>query len=140
MTPQSEINISEVLLTTDDLLSLKLNARLVVLSWSHPQDNWATSKGLYDLTSGLLAAGAQCILVSLWPVPSTAAKILLRAFYSALLQVTVTLLKLYYVTFTNVNFELPSRDQEYAELCVMQCKPFNTQNIFPIRRIGLDIF
>ncbi|CAH1712106.1 tetratricopeptide repeat protein 28 [Aphis gossypii] len=85
-TPQSDMNISEVLLTTEDLLSLKLNARLVVLSWSHARDDWATSKGLYDLTNGLLMAGAQCILVSLWPVPSTAAKILLRAFYSALLQ------------------------------------------------------
>lgn len=87
MISQSEMNISEVLLTANDLLSLKLNARLVVLSWSHPQDSWATSKGLYDLTNGLLLAGAQCILVSLWPVPNTAAKILLRAFYSALLQV-----------------------------------------------------
>lgn len=86
------MNISEVLLTTEDLLSLKLNARLVVLSWSHSRDDWATSKGLYDLTNGLLMAGAQCILVSLWPVPSTAAKILLRAFYSALLQV-ITLLE-----------------------------------------------
>jgi len=85
------MNISEVLLTTEDLLSLKLNARLVVLSWSHARDDWATSKGLYDLTNGLLMAGAQCILVSLWPVPSTAAKILLRAFYSALLQVTTWL-------------------------------------------------
>jgi len=86
------MNISEVLLTTEDLLSLKLNARLVVLSWSHARDDWATSKGLYDLTNGLLMAGAQCILVSLWPVPSTAAKILLRAFYSALLQVIAWLI------------------------------------------------
>ncbi|XP_050428822.1 tetratricopeptide repeat protein 28 isoform X2 [Adelges cooleyi] len=82
----AEVNISEVLLTVEDLLSLKLNARLVVLSWSHSRDDWASAKGLSDLTNGLLMAGAQCILIPLWPVPSTAAKILLRAFYSALLQ------------------------------------------------------
>lgn len=35
-----------------------------------------------------MAAGAQAVLVSLWPVPDTATKILLRAFYSALLQGT----------------------------------------------------
>jgi len=81
-------------------------------------------------------AGAQCILVPLWPVPSTAAKILLRAFYSALLQV-ITLLN-YFKLFTII--VLLPRDQEYAELCVMQCKQFNTQNIFLIHQIGLDIF
>lgn len=131
------MNISEVLLTTDDLLSLKLNARLVVLSWSHARDDWATSKGLYDLTNGLLMAGAQCILVSLWPVPSTAAKILLRAFYSALLQVIVWLKSLYIII---IIYKILNRDQEYAELYVMQCKQFNTQNIFLIHQTGLGIF
>lgn len=108
-----------MLLTTEDLLSLKLNARLVVLSWSHTRDDWATSKGLYDLTNGLLTAGAQCILVSLWPVPSTAAKILLRAFYSALLQVTnlQNCLEMSVPLYYKICF----RDQEFVELYVMQC-------------------
>ena len=34
----------------------------------------------------LLAAGAQCVLVSLWPVPDTAVKLIMKAFYSSLLQ------------------------------------------------------
>jgi len=133
------MNISEVLLTTEDLLSLKLNARLVVLSWSHARDDWATSKGLYDLTNGLLMAGAQCILVSLWPVPSTAAKILLRAFYSALLQVIYQLNLFQYIIIIILNVTL-IRDQECAVHYVMQCKQFNIQNIFLIHRTGLDIF
>ncbi|XP_050523379.1 tetratricopeptide repeat protein 28-like isoform X2 [Daktulosphaira vitifoliae] len=83
---EAEINLSDILLTAEDISSLKLNARLIVLSWSHSYDGWATSKGLHDLTNSLLMAGAHCILISLWPVPSTAAKILLRAFYSALFQ------------------------------------------------------
>lgn len=135
------MNISEVLLTTEDLLSLKLNARLVVLSWSHSRDDWATSKGLYDLTNGLLMAGAQCILVSLWPVPSTAAKILLRAFYSALLQVIVLLNRNWlYVNKLLFKLKIFLRDQEYVELYVMPCKQYNILNIFLIHQIGQDIF
>ncbi|XP_023245783.1 tetratricopeptide repeat protein 28 [Copidosoma floridanum] len=65
----------------------RLAARLVVVSSGH----WAEAQpvkvdGLHRLARGLLAAGAQCILVALWPVPTTAGSILLRAFYSALLQ------------------------------------------------------
>ncbi|XP_017771983.1 PREDICTED: tetratricopeptide repeat protein 28 isoform X2 [Nicrophorus vespilloides] len=82
--------LSEFLLSAADLLSLKLSARLVVVSSSHTRDQqgWATSDGLVALVRALLAAGAQAVLVSLWPVPDTATKILLRAFYSSLLQGT----------------------------------------------------
>nr|CAD7423629.1 unnamed protein product [Timema monikensis] len=80
--------LSDFLLTAADLLTLQLSARLVVVNSSHTRDyhGWASSDGLIGLTRALLAAGAQCVLVSLWPVPDTATKILLRAFYSALLQ------------------------------------------------------
>ncbi|KAF5284646.1 hypothetical protein FQR65_LT13477 [Abscondita terminalis] len=82
--------LSEFLLSAADLLSLKLSAKLVVVSSSHTRDQqgWATSDGLVALVRALLAAGVQAVLVSLWPVPDTATKILLRAFYSALLQGT----------------------------------------------------
>ncbi|XP_044737970.1 tetratricopeptide repeat protein 28 [Chrysoperla carnea] len=80
--------VSEFLLSAADILNLKLSARLVVVSSSHTRDQqgWATSDGLAGLTRALMAAGAQAVLVVLWPVPDTATKILLRAFYSALLQ------------------------------------------------------
>ena len=38
------------------------------------------------LTRALLAAGAQCVLVALWPVPNTAVKVLMKSLYSSLLQ------------------------------------------------------
>ena len=38
------------------------------------------------LPPALLAAGAQCVLVSLWPVPDTAVQLIMKAFYSSLLQ------------------------------------------------------
>lgn len=92
-------SLSEFLLTASELLTLRLSARLVVVSWSHSCDGWATADGVVWLSRALLASGAQCVLVSLWPVPDTAAKILLRAFYSALLQVS-----LYYYILYNVNY------------------------------------
>uniref|UniRef100_A0A8D8SR68 Tetratricopeptide repeat protein 28 n=1 Tax=Cacopsylla melanoneura TaxID=428564 RepID=A0A8D8SR68_9HEMI len=75
--------MSEFLLTASELLSLKLNARLVVLS---SVSSHASPDGIVSLSRALLSAGAQCVLISLWKVPHMAAKILLRALYSALLQ------------------------------------------------------
>ena len=82
--------LSEFLLTAADILNLKLSARLVVVSSVHTRDHHgvAHSDGVVGLTRALLAAGAQCVLVSLWPVPDTAVKIFMRTFYSSLLQVT----------------------------------------------------
>ncbi|KAG8194950.1 hypothetical protein JTE90_021411 [Oedothorax gibbosus] len=92
--PTSELSstdlppLSEFLLTAADILNLRLSARLVVVSSCHTRNHHgrAHSDGVVGLTRALLAAGAQCVLVSLWPVPDAAVKILLRTFYSALLQ------------------------------------------------------
>lgn len=81
--------LSEFLLTAADILNLRLSARLVVVSSVHTRDHHGVtnSDGLVGLTRALLAAGAQSVLVSLWPVPDTAVKIFMRTFYSSLLQV-----------------------------------------------------
>lgn len=80
----------EFLLSAADISSLKMQARLVVVSSSHTRDQggWANAQGVSTLVKSLLQAGTQAVLVSLWPVPDTATKILLRAFYSSLLQGT----------------------------------------------------
>ena len=63
---------------------------MVVVSSCHTRDEqhgaMATSDGLTALTRALLAAGAQCVLVALWPAPSTAVKVLMKSLYSSLLQ------------------------------------------------------
>ncbi len=82
-------SLSEFLLTAGDILNLKLSAKLVVISSCHTRDEThgaITSDGLIALTRALLAAGAQCVLVSLWPVPIAAVKVVMKAFYSSLLQ------------------------------------------------------
>ena len=80
--------LSEFLLTAADLLSVKMRAKLVVISSCYSRDKAgiATSDGVISLSRALLAAGAQCVLLSLWPVPDTAVKLIMKAFYSSLLQ------------------------------------------------------
>lgn len=74
-------------LCCSDLETLRLNARLVVLSSSNSVEP-ISGIGVSNMVRSWLYAGSGAVLISLWPVPETAAKILLRAFYSALLQGT----------------------------------------------------
>lgn len=78
-------SLSDFLLTMEDVSNVKLNAKLVVLS-AHNSLEQISSIGVANISDIWLRAGAGAVLLSLWPVPETAAKILLRAFYSALLQ------------------------------------------------------
>lgn len=80
--------LSEYLLTAADILKLRLNAKLVVLSSCHTRDRHglANSESIIALSKALLAAGAMSVLLTLWPVPETASKIFFRALYSSLLQ------------------------------------------------------
>ncbi|KAH8274342.1 hypothetical protein KR044_003232, partial [Drosophila immigrans] len=80
-----EPQFSDFTLAAAELRQLRLGARLVVLS-SYQSVEPITGSGVAQLAGGWLLAGAGAVLISLWPVPETAAKILLRAFYSALLQ------------------------------------------------------
>ncbi|XP_037918666.1 tetratricopeptide repeat protein 28 [Hermetia illucens] len=77
--------LSDFILSAADVLNMKLNAKLVVLSSYHSIEP-ISGAGVANLAGSWLCAGAGAVLISLWPVPETAAKILLRAFYSALLQ------------------------------------------------------
>ena len=65
----------------------------MLVSPCHTRGGRANGDGVVSLTRALLAAGAQCVLVSLWPVPDTAVKILFRTFYSSLLQVPSPLIR-----------------------------------------------
>lgn len=80
-----EPQLADFTLAANELRQLRVGARLVVLS-SYQSVEPITGSGVAQLAGGWLLAGAGAVLISLWPVPETAAKILLRAFYSALLQ------------------------------------------------------
>jgi CHAT domain-containing protein len=65
--------------------SLLAHARLVVLSACQTSmiDRWAPGESL-NLTTGVLAAGAQAAIGSLWPVPDRATSALMTHFYASL--------------------------------------------------------
>ncbi|KAM6155127.1 tetratricopeptide repeat protein 28 isoform 1-T1 [Rhynchocyon petersi] len=77
--------LQELLLTAADVLDLRLPVKLVVLGSSQESNSKVTADGVIALTRAFLAAGAQCVLVSLWPVPVAASKMFIHAFYSSLL-------------------------------------------------------
>lgn len=47
-----------------------------------------TADGMVGLTRAFLAAGVQCVCVSLWPVPIAASKLFTHTFYTAFLNGT----------------------------------------------------
>nr|XP_020025080.1 tetratricopeptide repeat protein 28 isoform X1 [Castor canadensis]XP_020025081.1 tetratricopeptide repeat protein 28 isoform X2 [Castor canadensis] len=77
--------LQELLLTAADLLDLRLPVKVVVLSSSQEANSRVTADGVVALTRAFLAAGVQCVLVALWPVPVAASKMFLQTFYSSLL-------------------------------------------------------
>ena len=80
--------LSEFLLTAADILNIKLSAKLVVLSAGHTDERAGrvNTDGVVGLTRALLAAGARCVLFCLWQIPEMASRMLLKSFYTALLQ------------------------------------------------------
>lgn len=77
--------LQEFLLTAADVLELRLPVKLVFLGSYQESNSKVTADGLVGLTRAFLAAGALCVLVSLWPVPVAASKTFVHTFYSALL-------------------------------------------------------
>lgn len=82
--------ISEYLLTASDILNTPIKAKLVVINSSHmsEQTDEINAKGVIGLTEAFLAAGAQCVLFPLWPVPESAVCVFLKTLYGCLLNGT----------------------------------------------------
>lgn len=69
------------LLTAQEILELKLNAELVVLSACNTGRGRLTGDGVIGLSRSILAAGANSLLVSLWAVPDAPTARLMTEFY-----------------------------------------------------------
>ncbi|KAK6315724.1 hypothetical protein J4Q44_G00132480 [Coregonus suidteri] len=80
--------LQEFLLTAADILDLRLPIKLVVLGSYQECVSRVTADGVVGLTRAFLAAGVQCVCVSLWPVPVAASKVFTHSFYTALLNGT----------------------------------------------------
>jgi tetratricopeptide (TPR) repeat protein len=72
------------LLSTGDIMALRLHAGLVVLSACNTGLGNLTGDGVIGLSRAFLAAGARSVMVSLWYVPDRATADLMEAFYRSL--------------------------------------------------------
>ncbi|NEQ21246.1 MAG: CHAT domain-containing protein, partial [Microcoleus sp. SIO2G3] len=71
-------------LTAGEILNLKLNAELVVLSGCHTGQGKITGDGVLGLSRSLITSGVPSVIVSLWAVPDTATALLMTEFYRQL--------------------------------------------------------
>lgn len=74
------------LLTASEILDLKINSELVVLSACDTGKGKITGDGVVGLSRSLIAAGAPSIIVSLWSVPDAPTATLMENFYLNLQQ------------------------------------------------------
>jgi CHAT domain-containing protein/Tfp pilus assembly protein PilF len=74
------------LLTAEEILDLKLNAELVVLSACDTGRGRLTGDGVIGLSRSFISAGVPSIIVSLWSVPDAPTAILMKKFYKNLQQ------------------------------------------------------
>jgi CHAT domain-containing protein len=72
------------LLTADEILSLDLNADLVVLSACDTGQGRITGDGVIGLSRAFISAGVSSVVVSLWAVPDAPTAQLMTAFYQTL--------------------------------------------------------
>jgi CHAT domain-containing protein/Flp pilus assembly protein TadD len=72
------------LLTAEEILNLKLNADLVVLSACNTGRGRITGDGVIGLSRSLISAGVPSVLVSLWAVPDAPTASLMTEFYQNL--------------------------------------------------------
>jgi CHAT domain-containing protein len=73
-------------LTAEEILDLKLNADLVVLSACDTGRGKITGDGVIGLSRSLISAGAPSVIVSLWAVPDAPTSALMTQFYRHLQQ------------------------------------------------------
>lgn len=74
------------LLTAEEILNLKLNADLVVLSACDTGRGRITGDGVIGLSRSLISAGVPSVIVSLWAVDDNSTSFLMTEFYTNLQQ------------------------------------------------------
>lgn len=75
-------------LTAGEILQMKLNAELVVLSACNTGRGEITGDGVVGLSRSLISAGVPSVIVSLWEVPDDPTALLMKEFYRHFLQST----------------------------------------------------
>ncbi|WP_432811390.1 CHAT domain-containing protein [Pantanalinema sp. GBBB05] len=84
LAPVGNNQLNDGLLTSDEILDMKLNAELVVLSACDTGRGEITGDGVIGLSRSLITAGVPSIVVSLWKVPDDSTAFLMTEFYKNL--------------------------------------------------------
>ncbi|CAB3993526.1 tetratricopeptide repeat 28-like, partial [Paramuricea clavata] len=85
---RGEIMLAQILLLLNNILNISVQARLVVLCCCHTGQGKITSEGVIGITRAFLAAGARCVVATLWPISDYATKEFMEKFYGELCQET----------------------------------------------------
>ena len=88
LAPDSSTKPNSDLLTQGDITSISIKARLVVLCCCHSGQGKVSSEGVVGIARAFLAAGARCVLATLWPIDDLATKEFMENFYKELCQET----------------------------------------------------
>ncbi|MBG1240498.1 CHAT domain-containing tetratricopeptide repeat protein [Nostoc sp. NZL] len=81
LAPSGNGELNDGLLTANEILDLKLNADLVVLSACDTGRGQITGDGVIGLSRSLITAGTPSVIVSLWSVPDAPTAELMTEFY-----------------------------------------------------------
>jgi CHAT domain-containing protein len=75
-----KVDVNEGLLKTTEIIDIKLNADLVVLSACDTGRGQITGDGVIGLSRSLITAGASSVIVSLWKIPDESTSNLMTEF------------------------------------------------------------
>ena len=77
---------SQYLLSLSDLMDARTKAKIIVVSASHrPESPRITAESLMVMAEGLLASGADAVVLPLWPASYQGSRLMMNAFFSSLL-------------------------------------------------------
>lgn len=78
----------DFILTMNDVLSVQMRAKLVVLSCCHSAHGEINAEGVVGIARAFLGAGARSVLVSLWAIDDEATLVFMKHFYQHLVKGT----------------------------------------------------
>ncbi|XP_023931919.1 tetratricopeptide repeat protein 28-like [Lingula anatina] len=79
------LSSKDVYLTAEEVMEMKLRAKIVVLSACHSGSGEIKNEGVVGLSRAFLVAGAKAVVVALWQLPDQATKAFMTSFYQDLI-------------------------------------------------------
>ncbi|XP_013390538.1 tetratricopeptide repeat protein 28-like isoform X2 [Lingula anatina] len=79
------LSSKDVYLTAEEVMGIKLRAKIVVLSACHSGSGEIRNEGVVGLSRAFLVAGAKAVVVALWQLPDQATKSFMTSFYQDLI-------------------------------------------------------